>query len=101
MLKGIAYFFIGFVSALIVVEMTNGVPPKKIDYRNLEVRYIYSYPNRYYYDYGRHPDTFNRQRPHNNSGGYNRSSGEKRTNTPTKTFDHTPQQRTESWGTKN
>ena len=34
-------------------------------------------------------------------GGYNRSSGEKRTNTGTKTFDHTPQQRTESWGTKN
>ena len=102
MLKGIAYFFIGFVSALIVVEMTNGVPPKKIDYRNLEVRYIYRpYPNHYYYDYGRHPDTFNRQRPYNNSGGYNRSSGEKRTHTPTKTFDHTPQQRTESWGTKN
>ena len=101
MFKGIAYFFIGFVSALIVVEMTNGVPPKKIDYRNLEVRYIYSYPNRYYYDYGRHPDTFNRQRPHGNSSGYNRSSGENRTNTQTQTFDHTPQQRTESWGTKN
>ena len=90
MLKGIAYFFIGFVSALIVVEMTNGVPPKKIDYRSLEVRYIYRpYPNQYYYDYGRHPDTFNRQRPQNNSGGYNRSSGENRTNTPTKTFNHT------------
>jgi len=102
MLKGIAYFFIGFVSALIVVEMTNGVPPKKIDYRSLEVRYIYRpYPNQYYYDYGRHPDTFNRQRPQNNSGEYNRSSGENRTNTPTKTFNHTPQQRTESWGTKN
>ena len=102
MLRGIAYFFIGFVSALIVVEMTNGVPPKKIDYRSLEVRYIYRpYPNQYFYDYGRHPDTFNRQRPQNNSGGYNRSSGETKSSTQTQTFDHTPQQRTESWGTKN
>ena len=102
MLKGIAYFFIGFVSALIVVELTDGKPPEKVDYNRLyfNTRTIYRpYPNHYYYD--RHPDTFNRQRPQNNSGGYNRSSGEKRTNTPTKTFNHTPQQRTESWGTKN
>ena len=46
-------------------------------------------------------DTFNNQRPQNNSGGHNRSSGESRHNTQTQTFNHTPQQRTESWGTKN
>ena len=31
MIKGIAYFFIGFVSALIVVELTDGKPSKKVD----------------------------------------------------------------------
>ena len=100
--KTIAYFFLGFCLGLAVVELTDGVPAKKVDYNRMyfNTRVIYRpYPNHYYYD--RHPDTFNSQRPQNNSGGYNRSSGENRTNTPTKTFNHTPQQRTESWGTKN
>ena len=101
--KAIAYFFLGFCLGLAVVELTDGVPAKKVDYNRMyfNTRVIYRpYPNQHYYDYGR-PDTFNSQRPQNNSGGYNRSSGENRTNTPTKTFNHTPQQRTESWGTKN
>ena len=101
--KAIAYFFLGFCLGLAVVELTDGVPAKKVDYNRMyfNTRVIYRpYPNQHYYDYGR-PDTFNSQRPQNNSGGYNRSSGENRTNTQTQTFDHTPQQRTESWGTKN
>ena len=96
-------FLIGIFTGLIIQELTDGEPVKKVKYYDrYQIRYIYRpYPNQHYYDYGRHPDTFNRQRPYNNGGGYNRSSGEKRTNTGTKTFDHTPQQRTESWGTKN
>jgi len=97
MLKGIAYFFIGFVSALIVVEMTNGVPPKKIDYRSLEVRYIYRPFPSHYYHYRMQPDTFNNQRPQRQSS----NSGENRGNTQTNTFNHTAQERTESWGNKN
>ena len=99
--KAIAYFFLGFCLGLAVVELTNGVPAEKVDYNRMyfNTRTIYR-PNQYYYDYGR-PDTFNNQRPQNNSGGYNRSSGENKSSTQTQTFDHTPQQRTESWGTKN
>ena len=100
--KAFMWGFIGFLGGLIFTELIDGKPAEKVDYNRMyfNTRVIYRpYPNHYYYD--RHPDTFNRQRPHNNSGGYNRSSGEKRTNTGTKTFDHTPQQRTESWGTKN
>ena len=102
MLKGSAYFFLGFLAGLVIVELTDGKPAKKVDYNRLyfNTRTIYRpYPNHHYYD--RHLDTFNNQRPHNNSGAYNRSSGENRANTQTQTFDHTPQQRTESWGTKN
>ena len=97
--------FIGFLGGLIFTELIDGKPAKKVDYNRMyfNTRVIYRpYPNHYYYDYGR-PDTFNNRRPNTNGGGYNRSSGENRTNTNTgtKTFDHTPQQRTESWGTKN
>ena len=97
--------FIGFLGGLIFTELIDGKPAKKVDYNRMyfNTRVIYRpYPNHHYYDYGR-PDTFNNRRPNNNGGGYNRSSGENRTNTNTgtKTFDHTPQQRTESWGTKN
>ena len=101
MLKGSAYFFLGFLAGLVIVELTDGKPAKKVDYNRLyfNTRTIYRpYPN-YYYD--RRVDTFNNQRPHNNSGGYNGNNGETRSNTQTQTFDHTPQQRTESWGTKN
>ena len=99
MIKASAYFFLGFLAGLVIVELTDGKPAKKVNYERYEIRYIYRpYPN-YYYD--RRVDTFNNQRPHNNSGGYNGNNGETRSNTQTQTFDHTPQQRTESWGTKN
>lgn len=100
--KAFAYFFVGFLSGLILTELTDGKPAQKIDYNRMyfNTRTIYRpYPNYHYYD--RHLDTFNNQRPQNNSGEYNRSTGENRSNTQTNTFDHTPQQRTESWGTKN
>ena len=98
--KAFMWTFVGFCLGLAVVELTNGVPAKKVQYERYEIRYIYRpYPNHYYYD--RRVDTFNNQRPHSNSGGYNGNNGETRSNTQTQTFDHTPQQRTESWGTKN
>ena len=100
--KAFTWFVVGMMSAFVLVEIFDGKPAKKVDYYRHDyyrVRYIYEpYPFTRTYN---QIDTFNNQRPQNNSGGYNRSSGEKRTNTGTKTFDHTPQQRTESWGTKN
>ena len=30
------YFFLGFVAALVVVELTDGKPAKKADYSNIE-----------------------------------------------------------------
>ena len=101
--KAFMWGFIGFLGGLIFTELIDGKPAEKVDYNRMyfNTRVIYRpYPNHHYYDYGR-PDTFNSQRPQNNSGGYNRSSGENKSSTQTQTFDHTPQQRTESWGTKN
>ena len=104
MIKGAAYFFLGFLAGLVIVELTDGKPAKKVNYHKHDyyrVRYIYEpYPfARTYYQ----TDTINNQRPHNNSGGYNGSNGEARSsgNTQANAFDHTSQQRTESWGTKN
>ena len=44
------------------------------------------------------PDTFNNQRPQRQASNGN---GESRVNTHTNTFNHTAQERQESWGTKN
>ena len=101
--KAFTWFVVGMMSAFVLVEIFDGKPAEKVDYNRMyfNTRVIYRpYPNQHYYDYGR-PDTFNSQRPQNNSGGYNRSSGENKSSTQTQTFNHTPQQRTESWGTKN
>ena len=98
--KAFMWTFVGFCLGLAVVELTNCVPAKKVNYDRYEVRYIYRpYPNQHYYNYRVHPDTFNNQRPQRQSS--NGNNGETRTNTQTQTFDHTSQQRTESWGTKN
>jgi len=100
--KAFTWFVVGMMSAFVLVEIFDGKPAKKVDYYRHDyyrVKYIYEpYPFTRTYN---QIDTFNNHRPQNNSGEYNRSSGENRTNTPTKTFNHTPQQRTESWGTKN
>ena len=98
--KAFMWTFVGFCLGLAVVELTDGVPAKKVNYERYEVRYIYRpYPNQHYYNYRVHPDTFNNQRTQRQSS--NGNNGETRTNTQTQTFDHTSQQRTESWGTKN
>jgi|TARA_R110000824_G_scaffold79864_4_gene201167 hypothetical protein len=104
MIKGAAYFFLGFLAGLVIVELTDGKPAKKVNYYKHDyyrVRYIYEpYPfTRTYY----RTDTFNNQRPYNNTGGYNANNGESKSNnnTNSNTFNHTAQERQDSWGTKN
>ena len=100
--KAFMWTFVGFCLGLAVVELTDGKPAEKVDYNRMyfNTRTIYRpYPNQHYYNYRVHPDTFNNQRPQRQSS--NGNNGETRTNTQTQTFDHTSQQRTESWGTKN
>ena len=97
--KSFMWTFVGFCLGLAVVELTNGVPAKKVNYDRYEVRYIYRpYPNQHYYNYRVHPDTFNNQRPNNQGNSRVETTGRSHSGN---TFNHTPQQRTESWGTKN
>ena len=97
--KSFMWTFVGFCLGLAVVELTNGVPAKKVNYERYEVRYIYRpYPNQHYYNYRVHPDTFNNQRPNNQGNSRVETTGRSHSGN---TFNHTPQQRTESWGTKN
>ena len=101
MLKGSAYFFLGFLAGLVIVELTDGKPAKKVNYYTNDqymVRYVYRPFPSHYYHYRMQPDTFNNQRPQRQSSN---GSGENRGNTQTNTFNHTAQERTESWGTKN
>ena len=94
--KAFMWTFVGFCLGLAVVELTNGVPAKKVQYERYEIRYIYRpYPN-YYYD--RRVDTFNNQRPNNQGNSRVETTGRSHSGN---TFNHTPQERTESWGTKN
>jgi hypothetical protein len=81
--KAFAYFFVGFFSALVVIELTDGKPTKKVNYYANDqymVRYIYNPFPSGYYNHRMRPDTFNAQRP--NNGGSSRSGGRTRT-TPT------------------
>ena len=97
--KAFMWTFVGFCLGLAVVELTNGVPAKKVNYDRYEVRYIYRpYPNQHYYNYRVHPDTFNNQRPNNQGNSRVETTGRSHSGN---TFNHTPQERTESWGTKN
>ena len=70
--KAFMWGFIGFLFGIITVELTDGKPAERVDFNKVyyKTMYIYRpYPNQYYYDYGRHPDTFNNRRPNNNGGG--------------------------------
>ena len=97
--KSFMWTFVGFCLGLAVVELTNGVPAKKVNYERYEIRYIYRpYPNQHYYNYRVHPDTFNNQRPNNQGNSRVETTGRSHSGN---TFNHTPQERTESWGTKN
>lgn len=98
--KAFMWTFVGFCLGLAVVELTDGKPAEKVDYNRMyfNTRTIYRpYPN-YYYD--RRVDTFNNQRPDNQGNSRVETTGRSHSGNGN-TFNHTPQQRTESWGTKN
>jgi|TARA_R110000824_G_C14701865_1_gene622768 hypothetical protein len=98
--KAIAYFFLGFVSALAIIELTDGKPPVRVNYYDVPL-YRYNYNEIYPYGYYRYQH--NPYSRGNNSGV--RSSSDETTGRShsgnTNTFNHTAQERTESWGTKN
>ena len=110
MLKAIGYFAIGLFAGLTVAElMKDAKPIEKITiYDGYIVRYDYPHYYRYnpyqynqLYPYGYYNYNVNTYSRGNNSGRQ-RSTGEnKSSNTGTKSFDHTPQERTDSWGKKN
>lgn len=101
-----AYFFVGFFSALVAIELTDGKPAKKVDYYKTDyyqVRYIYRpFPSGYqHYDYRNHgQDTFNNQRRSDHNQGNSRVETTGRSHSGN-TFNHTEEKRTESWGNKN
>ena len=81
--KAFAYFFVGFFSALVVIELTDSKPAKKVNYytnNQYMVRYVYNPFPSGYYNHRMRPDTFNAQRP--NNSGSSRSGGT-RTTAPT------------------
>ena len=103
MANAFMWTFVGFCLGLAVVELTNGVPAKKVDYYKTDyyqVRYIYRpFPSGYQqYDYRNHgQDTFNNQRPNNQGNSRVETTGRSHSSS---TFNHTEEKRTESWGNK-
>ena len=101
--KGLAYFLLGFVAGLIVVELTNGKPPVKVNHP-VNIIYKYDYLNRpIYRQYWEHQ--FNPYSRGSRSGSNNGSNDEGRTtgitDAGTQSFNHNSQERQESWGNKN
>ena len=58
--KSFAYFFLGFLTALIVVELTDGKPAKKAIHSDINSNYQYQEP--YLIEEIPLQDTFNNQR---------------------------------------
>ena len=101
MFKPVAYFAIGLFAGLIVSElMKDAKPVDRIDlYDGYRMRYKHLPRYPYGYDYHYRPLEYRSviRTQSNTRNDEKRSGGTTRTTT----FDHTPQQRTESWGTKN
>ena len=101
MIKPVAYFVIGLFAGLIVSElMKDAKPVNRIDlYDSHRMRYKHPPRYPYGYDYYYRPLEYRSViRTQSNTRNDEKRSGG---TTGTTTFDHTPQQRTESWGTKN
>ena len=99
--KAFMWTFVGFCLGLAVVELTDGKPAKKVNYYTNDqymVRYVYRPFLSHYYHYRMQPDTFNNQRPNNQGNSRVETTGRSHSGN---TFNHTAQERTESWGTKN
>jgi len=101
MIKPVAYFAIGLFAGLIVSELMKDAKPveKIVIYDGYRMRYDYPHYYRGGYDYYYRPLEYRSViRTQSNTRNDEKRSGG---TTGTTTFDHTPQQRTESWGTKN
>jgi hypothetical protein len=104
--KAIAYFFIGFISALTIVELTNKKPPVKVNYIiNNSPRGYFDYRPLYYRSWDYQYNPYSRGNNSGNVQSRNNNNGERRptgtTNAGAKKFDHTEKTRTKSWGTRN
>ena len=72
--KAIAYFFFGFVAGLLVVELTDGKPAKKVN-QKMKIDGIDQSVNKpYSLETDVQQDTFNNQRPNNSSGSSRRNN---------------------------
>ena len=72
--KAIAYFFFGFVTGLLVVELTDGKPAKKAN-QEMKIDGIDQSVNKpYSLETDVQQDTFNNQRPNNSSGSSRRNN---------------------------
>ena len=102
MIKPVAYFVIGLFAGLIVSElMKDAKPVNRIDfYDSYRVRYKYPPRYPYGYDYYYRPLEYRSViRRKSNTGNDEKRSGGGTTGTTT--FNHTGQERQDSWGTKN
>jgi len=101
MIKPVAYFVIGLFAGLIVSElMKDAKPVNRINiYDSYRVRYKYPPRYPYGYDYYYRPLEYRSViRRQSNTGNDEKRSGG---TTGTTTFNHTGQERQDSWGTKN
>ena len=72
--KAIAYFFFGFVTGLLVVELSDGKPAKKAN-QEMKIDGIDQSVNKpYSLETDVQQDTFNNQRPNNSSGSSRRNN---------------------------
>jgi len=96
-MKAIGYFIIGALFGLTISELMKDKKPV-VRHQDIYYRYAPRYP--YGYDYYYRPLQYRSAiRTQSNTGNDEKRSGGGTTGTTT--FNHTPQQRTESWGTKN
>tara|TARA_B110000014_G_C19934303_1_gene483398 strand:+ start:495 stop:722 length:228 start_codon:yes stop_codon:yes gene_type:complete len=72
--KLFAYFFLGFVAGLIVVELTDGKPAKKANHNKINQSYTNNQNDIYPIRDKTQEDTFNSQR---RSGSENENNGKK------------------------
>ena len=101
MFKPIAYFVIGIFTGITISElMKDAKPVNRIDfYDSYRVRYKYPPRYPYGYDYYYRPLEYRSViRRQSNTGNDEKRSGG---TTGTTTFNHTGQERQDSWGTKN
>ena len=81
--KTFAYFFLGFLTGLVVVELTDGKPAVKAKHNKISQNYTTDQNDIYHFEDTPRQDTFNSQRQ---SKSENENNGEKRNETPPETL---------------